>query len=539
MAKRRRGRGRAGSKGDLMPSGERQRARRSLGAWASLLDDRMPQLKIFGFGFWVAWFGVAYKSSVWVDGVEATASVVSDMFFASTVAHAVTLLLFAALSKRTAAIAQRPWFVMGGGVAAAVGCVLIILAGPAFIPSRVVFTVGSALTGVGTAALSLNAGLLLCSVRPRRALTLILYCELVAALMQFMVLGLPQPYSAALFVALPLVSAACFAVGASKPAVPVASESERLKPVPTFYRFLLVVGILGVAANFGKGLYQVLVSPLQLSEDGSITAFVTAVCLIVLVIVVAVKERALNFGHLFYPMALVIIFSLLVTYFFPGSASVGVVLSGVAFQLFDVVMWYIFSYIVYQSKASAVLVVALGRAVIAFGVTAGNAVGSACATMDANALPLSTVVFVILFAAAVAVFFLFPEKQVDRLLLPIPDEDAPSVQRAAAGEGAAGVGEGVATSAADGATEPEEATRHGHWKQRCLELGDEAQLTEREKEVLVMLARGYGSQSISDALTVSLYTTRAHTRNIYAKLDVHSRQELADRVRAYVEAREV
>ncbi|WP_270297188.1 hypothetical protein [Eggerthella sinensis] len=79
----------------------------------------MPQLKFFGFGFWVAWFGVAYKSSVWVDGVEATASVVSDMFFASTVAHAVTLLLFAALSKRTAAIAQRPWFVMGGGVAAA------------------------------------------------------------------------------------------------------------------------------------------------------------------------------------------------------------------------------------------------------------------------------------------------------------------------------------------------------------------------------------------------------------------------------------
>lgn len=536
MAKRRRGGDRAGSKGDLMPNGERRDARRGLGAWASLLDDRMPQLKFFGFGFWVAWFGVAYKSSVWVDGVEATASVVSDMFFASTVAHAVTLLLFAALSKRTAAVAQRPWFVMGSGVAAAVGCVLIILAGPAFVPSRVVFTMGSALTGIGTAALSLNAGLLLCSVRPRRALTLILYCELVAALMQFMVLGLPQPYSAALFAALPLVSAACFAVGASKPAVPVASESERLKPVPTFYRFLLVVGILGVAANFGKGLYQVLVSPLQLSEDGSITAFVTAVCLIVLVIVVAVKEKALNFGHLFYPMAIVIIFSLLVTYFFPGNASVGVVLSGVAFQLFDVVMWYIFSYIVYQSKASAVLVVALGRAVIAFGVTAGNAVGSACAAMDANALPLSTVVFVILFAAAVAVFFLFPEKQVDRLLLPIPDEDAHDVRRAEAGEDGEGGVEGAAASATDGS--PEEATRRGHWKRRCLELGDEAQLTEREKEVLVMLARGYGSQSISDALTVSLYTTRAHTRNIYAKLDVHSRQELADRVRAYVEADE-
>lgn len=506
-----------------MPTSERRNEQRGLGAWASLLDDRMPMLKYFGFAFWVAWFGVAYKSSVWVDGVEATASVVSDMFFASTIAHAATLLLLAALYKRSAAIAQRPWFVLGGGVAAAVGCVLVIAAGPAFLQSREVFSVGSALTGIGTAALSLNAGLLLCAVRPRRALSLILQCELVAALVQFMVLGLPRPYSAVLFTALPVLSAMCFAVGISKQVVPAASESQRLRPVRAFYRFLVVVGILGIAANFGKGLYQALISPAQLSDDGSITVFVTVACLIVLMVAVALKERDLNFGHLFYPMALVIILSLLATYFFPGSASVGVVLSGVAFQLFDVVMWYIFSYIVFQSKASAVLVVGLGRAVIAFGVTVGNALGGVCAAMDANALPLSTVVFVILFAAAVAVFFIFPEKQVDRLLLPIPDEDEER-------------GRDASPSPVDGEPADAAASRHGRWKQLCLQMGDEAQLTEREKEVLVMLARGYGSQSISDELTVSLYTTRAHTRNIYAKLDVHSRQELADRVRAYVEA---
>ena len=523
-----------------MPNGDRRSVRQSMASWASLLDDRIPQLKFYGFGFWVAWFGVAYKSSVWVDGVESTASVVSDMFFASTVAHAVTLLLFAVLSKHAASIAQRPWFVLGGGIAAAAGCVLVILAGPAFVQSRVVFTVGCVLTGVGTAALSLNAGLLLCSVPPRKALSLILRCELMAELVQFMVLGLPQPYSAVLFVALPFASAACFSVGSSKSVVPAASESQRLKPVPTFWRFLLVVGILGIAANFGKGLCQVLVSPLQLSEDGSVTSFVTVVCLVALVIVVAVKDKTFNFGHLFYPMALVIIFSLLVTYFFPGNASVGVVISGVAFQLFDVVMWYIFSYIVYQSKASAVLVVTLGRAVIAFGATAGNALGSACAATDT--VLFSGIVFVILFAATVAVFFLFPEKQVDRMLLPIPDEDEPRVldeDRSFLGApyGPRATEDSTAGSAGEDA--PEAATHRGRWKQRCLDLGEKAQLTEREKEVLVMLARGYGSQSISDALTVSLYTTRAHTRNIYAKLGVHSRQELADRVRVYVETSEL
>lgn len=514
----------------------RHEGRCGIGGHLALLDDHLPLLKFFGFGFWVAWFGVAYKSSVWVNGVEATASVVADMFFASTVAHACALLVMALLYQRAAAFAQRPWFVMGGGFVAALGCVLVILAGPAFVPSRAVFSVGSVLTGVGTAALSLNAGLLLCSVRPRRALSVILYCELLAALMQFMVLGLPQPWSGALFVLLPLVSAACFAVGLTKRAVPAVSESQRLTPARAFYRFLVVVGILGVTAKFGQGAYQTVVSPAQLADDGSITVFVTAVCLVVFVIAAALKSRDLNFGHLFYPMALLIIFSLLVPYFFPGNASVGVVLAGVAFELFDVLMWYLFSYIVFQSKASAVLVVALGRAVIAFGVTAGNALGTLCATVQADALPVSTVVFVILFMAAVAVFFLFPEKQVDRLLLPIPDEDEPGAREEATGTDATGGSEhatGAGTSVVPGESPVIDAgSRRGRWKRACLQLGDEAQLTEREKEVLVLLACGRGSQSISDELTISLYTTRAHTRNIYAKLDVHSRQELVDRVRA-------
>lgn len=526
----------------LEREGQGERRRGAAGCLA-LLDDRLPLLKFFGFGFWVAWFGVAYKSSVWVNGVEATASVVSDMFFASTVAHACTLLVMALLYRRVAAFAQRTWFVVGGGFVAALGCVLVILAGPAFVPSRVVFSVGSVLTGVGTAALSLNAGLLLCSVRPRRALNIILYCELLAALVQFMVLGLPQPWSGALFVLLPLVSAACFTVGLAKRVVPAVSESQRLAPARAFYRFLVVVGILGIAANFGKGAYQAVVSPAQLAGDGSVTTFVTALCLAAFVVAAALKSQDLNFGHLFYPMALVIIFSLLVPYFFPVNASVGVVLAGVAFELFDVLMWYLFSYIVFQSKASAVLVVALGRAVIAFGVTAGNALGTLCATVQVDALPVSTVVFVILFVAAVAVFFLFPEKQVDRLLLPIPDEDepgasgeAPTASEGAMGTGAAGANaDGGGTAAAD----IDGGSRHGRWKRACLRLGDEAQLTEREKEVLVLLACGRGSQSISDELTISLYTTRAHTRNIYAKLDVHSRQELADRVRAYADSGEL
>ena len=48
-------------------------------------------------------------------------------------------------------------------------------------------------------------------------------------------------------------------------------------------------------------------------------------------------------------------------------------------------------------------------------------------------------------------------------------------------------------------------------------------LTEREIEVLRLIAEGFSNQAIAARLYVSLNTVKAHTRSIYSKLDVHSR----------------
>lgn len=52
-----------------------------------------------------------------------------------------------------------------------------------------------------------------------------------------------------------------------------------------------------------------------------------------------------------------------------------------------------------------------------------------------------------------------------------------------------------------------------------------AALTEREQEVLEMLAQGSTTQSIAAALVLSLHTVRNHVRNVLAKLGAHSRLE--------------
>lgn len=50
-------------------------------------------------------------------------------------------------------------------------------------------------------------------------------------------------------------------------------------------------------------------------------------------------------------------------------------------------------------------------------------------------------------------------------------------------------------------------------------------LTAREVDVLERLVEGRGYKEIADALFISVYTVRAHLRNIYEKLHVHSKSQ--------------
>ena len=58
------------------------------------------------------------------------------------------------------------------------------------------------------------------------------------------------------------------------------------------------------------------------------------------------------------------------------------------------------------------------------------------------------------------------------------------------------------------------------------------ELTEREREILALIARGQGNQEIAERLYLSLKTVRNHVSNIFAKLQV------ADRAQAVLRARE-
>ncbi len=65
---------------------------------------------------------------------------------------------------------------------------------------------------------------------------------------------------------------------------------------------------------------------------------------------------------------------------------------------------------------------------------------------------------------------------------------------------------------------------------RCQEIGEKSGLSDREIEVACYLAKGRTRAYIADSLCISQNTVKGHTRHVYEKLGIHSRQELQSMV---------
>jgi LuxR family maltose regulon positive regulatory protein len=57
-------------------------------------------------------------------------------------------------------------------------------------------------------------------------------------------------------------------------------------------------------------------------------------------------------------------------------------------------------------------------------------------------------------------------------------------------------------------------------------------LSEREQDVLRLIAAGLSNQEIAQRLIISVGTVKTHLINLYGKLEVHSRTQAVARARA-------
>lgn len=181
---------------------------------------------------------------------------------------------------------------------------------------------------------------------------------------------------------------------------------------------------------------------------------------------------------------------------------------------YNMVVWAMLYYLVYQWRGGALHIVAFGNAALSGGTLVASLLAMAYQASHISESVMKVIIALIGVAVLIDVLFVFSEKQINGMLLPVDEGGA---------------------EAADDSSGIDAAKQPGRWKLACEEVALAAGLSARETEVFLGLARGRTAQEIADREVVSIYTIRAHTRSIYAKLDVHSKKELTALVQKQVD----
>lgn len=172
---------------------------------------------------------------------------------------------------------------------------------------------------------------------------------------------------------------------------------------------------------------------------------------------------------------------------------------------FEIFMFFMLAALANKNPVSALPLFAWGEAVASWGTILGANFGR-LVNPDA-ALPVSGAFIVALVVFAIVAYVIVPKQGIDF---------SETVQRLAPHVPVA----------------PVEADRSAAelLRERCQSLGDARGLTEREQQVFEYLARGRNVRFIQEELVVSYNTVKTHVSHIYAKMGVHSHQELIDLV---------
>ena len=76
---------------------------------------------------------------------------------------------------------------------------------------------------------------------------------------------------------------------------------------------------------------------------------------------------------------------------------------------------------------------------------------------------------------------------------------------------------------------------HPSFDEACTDVAREAELSEREAEIMALIAHGNSQKHISEVLYLALGTVQWYAKTIYRKLGIHSKQELINLVTDRVE----
>lgn len=479
--------------------------------------------EFLGVSLWIAWVLLAYSGEFYwsTDNIYFHTTL---NYLISTVCVSLTFLAEGAAPARMERVVFDNRVVVAAG-----GLASIATLGMAFLGRPVglfpLLAVSAAITGVGTGVVALRACLLMGELSARNSFIVSAGTLLLAFTLYLAVLSLPHGVGTAVMVILPLMAGLHLCLhrnGEERP--------ERMQAAPPdlapLLRITAALFVLAIVFSLSRGMYPSGLEISDFNDSRNYAACGSMVFCFAMLVLSLVLPQGTSFGQLGYWMVVVIVFLMAV---FPvlgvGSATSGIV-STVANSALGMTAWALFGAVSSLSQLSPLRVYGLGFAAFMLGSAVGWPVGYAVNIQDLGVNQYYAG-FALLVVVFLVVLTLFRQGDLVRMIRPDDDQELIVAEPAASEEppllahGPASAPAGDAGLKRGGASEAPVSE-----KDRLSAIARERGLTDREQDVLVLLARGLNARTVSDALGFSYNTARVHVRNIYRKLDVHSRSEL-------------
>lgn len=431
----------------------------------------------------------------------------SILFFLSAAAVALAIALVAPRIERVFA-RRAPWVV---GVIGTIGAMCVVVCNAvgtnAIACACVVF-------GGGTLALvRLAWGQLYATLSQREVGIYTASSFLVATLANIVLKLLPWPCTVMTLIALPAISGMLIkrtgdlidVVPSGAPSSPRASEAHA-KSSPSIALAQLTLGMFVFV--FANSLIRMLV--INGAEQGWVGGWGTlAVDAVVALLFICLYVTVRGMSPLpAYRCTLILMVAgyTLCTLVPEERQSVTMSLVLVGYGLFDLLSWAVMANVASRVHTSSLRVFGLGVGMTVAGRALGYAVGAICATQQAvGNLSLQSLSMLMVLLLVVACASILPESAFGRIGHPRDTENPLP---------------GEFISQASGPS----------FESVCVSIARRGSLTTRETDVLLPLARGHNAQAISNELSITKGTVQTHVKHIYAKLGLHSQQELIELV---------
>ncbi len=538
----------------------------SRSGFTAKLTDVMPILPFLAFGFFLAWSQVSLQG-VLVLPQPTVAAPGIPLRSISSLVNGITMIAVAFTVVSSGKVLSRNWaIILCGGIVGLCSIVPLCLAdaGMSYEQAYPLWFVAEILRGAASALVFLKIARLYSRLSGRACIMYLGFSHVLAACLFYITIGVDEPIATgsanttALWLGnalLPLLAAmtATLEPPANMTVYRSAdTHSGDIHTLPSsFWRFVVFIFVLS------------LVMALTSSAGAAASPrFLNLIRIVVALIIVwsaaSYNPQRFKLGKTYVGL---IVFAIAIVALTPVAS--GIVpgwstLASASMLLFRMLHWVVLCLIVCQRRISSLLVFGFGAGVQAIGTGLGGIIpGLVPFPAGTNfSLVLSMVCIVLVIACA---FLIFSEKELDLLFVPANSDDVeyedlfgPIVKVGSATVAEPPVAEaeeqeavntkaviaehsqeeGVFTTAANPDAD-DEPRRYRRSFNEAIEICTKRyNLSSREIDVFRYLAMGYNAQAIADKLFISWNTVRSHSRNIYAKLDAHSRSELMDLVSA-------